>query len=265
LSGNGKNLNSLTGVALGLILLLATGSHAEEATSGTGEMVLVPAGEFFMGSDPTEGRIGFEVGVDSIPKRRISLKAFWIDRFEVTVGAYRDFVEKTGHVAPSIWKDYAMFGYPKPRDDNPVVDVNFFDARAFCEHVGKRLPTEAEWEKAARGTDGRIFPWGNDLDPRAITTEDHGRQFTTPVGSMKKDVSPYGVYDMAGNAMEWTSSLYAPYPGGMRKFKPDDRFRILRGGAWDMLAEPFARSAHRHFRLADLAQPDFGIRCAKDQ
>jgi formylglycine-generating enzyme required for sulfatase activity len=251
-------------MAVAVFLSWPTGLKADEGKTGGEEMVVVPAGEFIMGSDPTDGRIGFEVGVDSIPKRRINLGAFSIDRYEVTVGDFRKFVEKTGHAAPSLWKDYEMFGYPKPQDDHPVVDVNFFDAEAYCQSVGKRLPTETEWEKAARGTDGRIFPWGNDLDPSYVTTEDRGRRFTTPVGSMKHDVSPYGIYDMAGNAMEWTSSLYEPYPGGMRKFKADKKFRILRGGSWGMPAEPFARTAHRHFRLADLAQPDFGFRCARD-
>jgi len=228
------------------------------------DMVLIPAGEFLMGSDSMDGKIGFEVSVDSIPKHRVEVKAFYMDRFEVTVARYRKFVEATHREPPALWKDHEMFGYPPPQDDHPVVDVNFYDAKAYCQWAGKRLPTEAEWEKAARGTDGRIFPWGNQLNPDYLTTEDRGRHFTTPVGSMKQDVSPYGIYDMAGNAMEWTASLYEPYPGSARNFKPDNRFRILRGGSWGMPAQPFARTAHRHFRLADLAQPDFGFRCAKE-
>jgi formylglycine-generating enzyme required for sulfatase activity len=228
------------------------------------DMVLIPAGEFIMGSDAADGKLGFEVSVDSIPKRRVELPAFYIDRFEVTVAQYRGFAKATKHESPALWKDYKMFGYPEPADNHPVVDVNFYDAEAYCKWAGKRLPTEAEWEKAARGTDGRIFPWGNAFEPNHVATEDRGRQFTTPVGDMKLDVSPYGVYDMAGNAMEWTASLYEPYPGNSRNFKPDTRFRILRGGSWGMPGQPFARSAHRHFRLADLAQPDFGFRCAKD-
>ncbi len=227
-------------------------------------MILIPGGEFIMGSDAQDGKLGFEISVDSVPKRRVKVKAYSIDRHEVTVAQYREFVEATGHEQPAIWKDYEMFGYPPPEDRHPVVDVNFYDAQDYCRWAGKRLPNEAEWEKGARGTDGRIFPWGNDLSPDDVTTEDRGRHFTTAVGSMKKDVSTYGVYDMAGNAMEWTASVYEPYPGGIRQFKPDKRFRVLRGGSWSMPAQPFARTSHRHFRLAALAQPDFGFRCAKD-
>ncbi len=255
-----------TGVLVFCIFLFSSFSYSDVALSAEPpEMVLVPSGKFIMGNDAADGKIGFEISVDSIPKRRVRLKAFYIDRFEVTVARFRAFVEATGREPPAIWKDYAMFGYPEPEGDHPVADVNFYDAQAYCRWAGKRIHTEEEWEKAARGADGRIFPWGNHLDPEYLTTEDRGRQFTTPVGSMKKDVSPYGVYDMGGNAMEWTASIYKPYPGGLRQFSPDERFRILRGGSWAMPAQPFARTAHRHFRLTHLAQPDFGFRCAKNK
>ena len=227
-------------------------------------MVLIPAGEFTMGSDETDGRVGFEVGVDSMPKHPVSVEAFWFDHTEVPVGAYRTFVTATRHEPPAIWKDYKEFGYPQPADDHPVIDLNFYDAQAYCKWVGKRLPTEEEWEKAARGTAGRIWPWGNQLDLQQLNTEDSKRNWTTPVGSFPEGISPYGVYDMAGNAMEWTSSILKSYPGSPRTIAPDKKFRILRGGSWGMPANPFARAAHRHYRLADLAQPDFGFRCAKD-
>ena len=255
----------LSFIAILTVMVPGSDLFSKEPDPQLTEMVLIPAGEFVMGSDASDGRIGFEISVDSIPKRRVKLRAFYMDRFEVTVGQYRRFVESTGNETPALWKDYEMFGYPEPEDDHPLVDVNFYEAEAYCRWAGKRLPTEEEWEKAARGTDGRVFPWGNDLDPEYLTTEDRGRQFTTPVGSMKKDVSPFGIYDMGGNAMEWTASIYKPYPNGMRQFKPQERFRILRGGAWSMPAQPFARTAHRHYRLADLGQPDFGFRCARDK
>ena len=228
------------------------------------EMVLIPAGEFIMGSDPLEGRIGFDIGVDSIPKRRITLKAFYLDKYEVTIGAYRVFVNAMHGEAPAIWSDFSMFGYPAPQDNHPVVDVNWHAADSYCRWAEKRLPTEAEWEKAARGPDGRPWPWGGQFEPDYATTESRGRGFTTAVGSMPKDVSPYGIYDMAGNAMEWTASLYESYPGALKRVIVDQRFRILRGGAWDLLGTPFTRASNREYRLADLAQPDFGFRCAKD-
>jgi formylglycine-generating enzyme required for sulfatase activity len=234
------------------------------AASPPAEMVLIPEGEFVMGSDQSDGKIGFEVGVDSIPKHKVLVKAFWIDRYEVTIGPYRQFVKATGHEVPSIWNDYKEFGYPAPEDNHPVIDLNFYDAEAYCRWVGKRLPTEEEWEKAARGTDGRIWPWGNQLDLKQLNTEDSKHNWTTPVGSFPAGASPYGVYDMAGNAMEWTASILQSYPGSPRMITPDKKFRILRGGSWGMPANPFARAAHRHYRLAELAQPDFGFRCAKD-
>ena len=102
------------------------------------------------------------------------------------------------------------------------------------------------------------------MDLKQLNTEDSKRNWTTPVGSFPGGASPYGVYDMAGNSMEWTSSILQSYPGAIKVIAPDKKFRILRGGSWGMPANPFARAAHRSFRLAELAQPDFGFRCAKD-
>lgn len=255
-----------TGSRLLLWVILAAPATAVQAAGALppSDMVLIPAGDFVMGSDANDGKIGFEVGVDSMPKHTVSVKAFSIDRYEVTVGPYRRFVKATGHEPPAIWEDYKKFGYPAPEDDHPVIDVNYYDAEAYCEWVGERLPTEAEWEKAARGTDGRIWPWGNQLDLNRLNSEDSKRNWTTPVGRYAQGASPYGVYDMAGNAMEWTSSILQSYPGSVRTIAPDEKFRILRGGSWGMPANPFARPAHRSYRLAELAQPDFGFRCAKD-
>jgi len=265
-----SGLDRFKGVRAGLwmmlpaILIIQPALVSTSESSPTSDMVLIPEGEFVMGSDQNDGRIGFEVGVDSMPKHRVSVKPYWIDRYEVSIGPYRKFVRATGREVPSIWKDYKEFGYPAPADDHPVIDVNFYDAEAYCQWVGKRLPTEEEWEKAARGTDGRIWPWGNQLDLKRLNTEDSKRNWTTPVGSFPGGASSYGVHDMAGNAMEWTSSILQSYPGAPKMIAPDKKFRILRGGSWGMPANPFARPAHRHYRLAELAQPDFGFRCAKD-
>ncbi len=249
-----------------LVTFLVVGFFAEPGSGEEpGGMVFIPAGEFVMGSDKTDGRVGIEVGVDSMPKHPARTKAFWIDRFEVTVGEFKRFVKSSGHEAPAIWEEYKPFGYPPPDDRHPVVDVDFYDSEAYCKWAGKRLPTEAEWEKAARGTDGRIWPWGNRLEPNYLNIERRGeKNWTKPVGSFPKGVSPYGVFDMAGNAMEWTSSILKSYPNGIRSIPPDKKFRILRGGSWGMPANPFGRTAHREYRLANLAQPDFGFRCARD-
>ena len=248
-------------LGLFLAVLGAVEIHAAGPPAG---MALIPGGEFVMGSDEKDGRIGTEVGVDSMPKHTVTVKPFYIDRFEVTNGAYRKFAKATGHAPPAIWEDYKQFQYPAPSDDHPVVDVNFHDAEAYCRWAGKRLPTEEEWERAARGEDGRLWPWGNEVNVKRLNTEDSGRNWTTPVGSFPDGASPYGVQDMAGNAMEWTSSILQSYIGAPKQIPPDKKFRILRGGSWGMPADPFARAAHRHYRLADLAQPDFGIRCARN-
>jgi formylglycine-generating enzyme required for sulfatase activity len=263
-AGSLGQLGMIPWLVLSACLLLQPFVPAAGAASPPSDMVLIPAGEFVMGSDQNDGKIGFEVGMDSIPKHKVFVKSFWIDPYEVTIGPYRAFVAATGRNQPSIWKDYKEFGYPAPEDNHPVIDLNFYDAEAYCKWVGKRLPTEEEWEKAARGTDGRIWPWGNQLDLNQLNTEDSKRNWTMPVGSFSGGASPYGVYDMAGNAMEWTSSILRSYPGSPKTISPDKKFRILRGGSWGMPANPFARPAHRHYRLADLAQPDFGFRCARD-
>ena len=246
---------------LWVVLLSGAGRAGGETPA---DMVNIPGGKFIMGSDKRDGKIGFEVGIDSIPRHKVSVRAFRMDRYEVSIGQYRKFVEATGYEPPAIWKDFKEFAYPAPEEDHPVIDVNFYDAEAYCKWAGKRLPTEAEWEKAARGTDGRIWPWGNKLNLDRLNTENSRRNWTVPVRSLPEGASPYGVQGMAGNAMEWTQSILQSYPAAPRTIPPDDKFRILRGGSWGMPANPFARVAHRHFRLTHLAQPDFGFRCAKD-
>jgi len=229
-------------------------------------MVLIPAGKFLMGSTKQDGGIGIDIGVDELPQHTVDLPAFYMDQFEVTNSEYGMFREATGHPASALLtqEDFTSV-YPKPEDNHPVLDVNWNDADAFCRWAGKRLPTEAEWEKAARGTDGNFWPWGNEADPGKTNTRESRHFWTHPVGGKKGDVSPYGVYDMAGNAMEWTSSWYDAYPGSPLKRKAFGKsFKVLRGASWGTEFFPFSRVTHRFSVLPGLAQPDFGIRCAKN-
>ncbi|MBI5192685.1 MAG: formylglycine-generating enzyme family protein [Nitrospirae bacterium] len=234
------------------------------------DMVYVPAGWFLMGSTEKDGRLGQSVGVDELPQHKVYLKGFYIDRYEVTVGDYKFFLKQTNRVAPRIWtKGEWVKMYPSPEDNHPMNGVTWYDADEYCRWKGKRLPTEAEWEKSARGTDGRQWPWGNEPDsmeqPRANTL-DKGIGWTTPVGSYPAGVSPYGVHDMAGNVMEWTSSWYEAYPGStLKRDEFGQRYKVLKGGSWENHIVPYARSAYRHTVTPKWDHPGHGFRCAMDE
>ena len=246
-------------VVLSIVLSGCASANAAKAVQPSG-MVLIPAGPFLMGSAPNPALAWFEQGVDETPQHRVKLPAFWIDRHEVTEDRYADFVRQTGHRAPRLW----AAGRPR-RDDHPVIDVSWHDADAYCRWAGKRLPTEAEWEKAARGADGRTWVWGSEYRPGAANLEDGGLGDTAPVGSHPEDVSPYGVYDMTGNAMEWTASWYQAYPGStLQRDDFGEQYRVLKGGAWTTPPLPFSRAANRHAIAPKWDHPHFGVRCVKD-
>ncbi|HTP41941.1 MAG TPA: formylglycine-generating enzyme family protein [Nitrospiria bacterium] len=226
-------------------------------------MVFIPGGSFLMGSKPMDGVVGLEIGVDELPQHQVDLPGYFIDQYEVTIGAYRTFVTATGRRPPRIWADPL---YPKSSDDHPVVDVNWYDADAYCRWAGKRLPTEAEWEKAARGADGRRWPWGDRWIPGAANIQGDRRHWTAPVGSYPTDKSPYGVFDMAGNAMEWTESWYTAYPGStVKRLAFGKHFKVLKGGSWMSPVAPFTHAASRYGIGPKWDHPHFGFRCAKDQ
>ncbi len=146
-----------------------------------------------------------------------------------------------------------------------MVKVTWNDAVAFCEWAGKRLPTEPEWEKAARGTDGRVYPWGDNFDASLANVKATGLRGTTAVGSFPDGASPFGVEDMAGNVWEWTADWFQPYPGntaGNQYF--GERFRVTRGGAW-FEEPPQVATYNRNAADPDItANDDLGFRCARD-
>jgi sulfatase modifying factor 1 len=167
------------------------------------EMILIPAGEFLYGRK----------------KKRLILPEFWIDKTPVTNAEYARFVADTGHMPPKHWKGKTP---PDELLDHPVTWVSWHDAAAYAEWAGKRLPTEEEWEKAARGSDGREYPWGDRFDPSRCNTKESGIRNSTPVGQYSpQGDSPYGCVDMAGNVWEWTASDF------------DKSNKVLRGGSWD--------------------------------
>lgn len=235
------------------------------------EMVLIPEGAFLMGSSDKDGRIGKSVGVDEIPQHSVNLKAYYIDKYEVSNSDYKAFVDTAGYAPPESPSDKESYSWkgnniPVGQEDVPVTFVNWQDADAYCRWAGKRLPTEAEWEKAARGTDGRQWPWGNESRGDACNTKYTVAGRLLPKGSITGDVSPYGVYDMCGNVAEWTSSFYLPYTGStLKRGSFGEKFKVARGGSWVMPAFPYSRVSYR----ANSYSPDYkhrgvGFRCVKD-
>ena len=235
------------------------------------EMVLVPAGEFVMGtnrSDPEDTHL--KIGTvkplfkDQQPERRIRLEAFYIDKYEVTNREYQEFLKDTGYPElPGHWEDG---NFAEGQDDLPVTNVTWTEAFTYALWAGKRLPTEEQWEKAARGTDGRVFPWGEDYQKGWANVGVDGRKALARGGSFPKDVSPYQVYDMAGNVMEWTLSWYKAYPGSDYQFKKfGEEFKVLRGNGFQKGGHYFL-DAYRFAFYRTEARPEeyfenVGFRC----
>lgn len=242
-----------------------------------GEMVVVPAGKFKMGTDLKNADAA------SRPMHEVSLGGYRIDKYLVTNAQYARFLAATGHRPPSDWKGGKI---PQGTLLRPVTMVNWFDAAAYAKWAGKRLPTEAEWEKAARGTDARRWPWGNEMDPKRLNTY-YNFGSSSDVTAYSSGVSPYGAYDMAGNVDEWTSSDFVPYKGTDAEaevFQPkvakvqndEDRamklsdmvpakgqYKVLRGGSWK--GDPFSTSSyHRDYSWPNYASDFYGFRCASD-
>jgi formylglycine-generating enzyme required for sulfatase activity len=210
-------------------------------------MVLVPAGQFVMGQGSDE--------------HTPSVNAFFIDKYEVTNALHKVCVTARGCSMPSDQVTYNNPAY----GDYPVVFVNWKHAMAYCEWRGARLPTEAEWEKAARGTDGRNYPWGEGTGCN-LANASGCEGSTSQVGSYPDGTSVYGAYDLAGNVSEWVSSLYKSYPYSPVDGREDlnsDGLRVLRGGNWN-LNFIFLRTWYRNPADPEIPLDRVGFRCAKD-
>jgi len=275
-------------------------------------MVYVPAGEFEMGNTGIQwiwggslkdGDLDLQVFTDEQPGHTVHLDAFWIDQTEVTVAMFRIFAEATGYETTAEREDWgnpwtegpmeeewpkvpgADWRHPRgpessAEDDHPVVQVSWEDAAAYCEWAGGHLPTEAQWEKAARGTDGRMWPWGNayegargsfcdaqcPIERWKQDSFDDGYPFTAPVGSFPSGASPYGALDMAGNVWEWVADWYdEDYYGDSPAQNPlgpeSGTDRAMRGGAW-YDNESWVRCTVRHQNPPWSRCDDVGFRCA---
>jgi len=245
---------------------------AETVSKDGALMVLVPAGPFPMGV-PKGDRDG---GRDEYPRHEVYLDAYYIDKFEVTNGRYLEFVRATGHRPPQNVKDPSRNLWqggliPESIADRPVINVDWYDADAYCKWAGKHLPTEAEWEKAARGTDDRRFPWGN-VEP----THKHlnynqrwqGEKTLMPVGSYVAGKSPFGAYDMAGNVWEWVADWYDPLyyeqsPERNPKGPELGTHKVLRSSGWEV-ETPLVRSVTRVKSDPLNRNHSTGFRCAAD-
>jgi formylglycine-generating enzyme required for sulfatase activity len=241
------------------------------------EMVHIPAGKFILGSSEEEIERAFHDCQERIgdacqrrwfeaesPRRTVDLEAFWIDRTEVTNAQYQRFLEANpehpapyldaGWATPYNW-DQVKRTYPEGRANHPVVMVTWYDANAYCRGRQARLPTEAEWEKAARGTDGLTYPWGDEFDKDRCNIADSGIKDTTPVGKYSpQGDSPYGLADMAGNVWECVADNYQ----GMTTRK------VLRGGSWT--SSPVSARAARRFYFEPVNRNDnIGFRCARSE
>jgi len=295
------------------------GSLAAAPAAGDGDMVLVPEGEFIMGSDKVDREglqqqygFGSPLYLNEHPQHRLRLPAFKIDRYEVTNGEYKEFLIKArgrGRV-PEAWRfnGYglapsqanamdvellrdiaanhfkldmdtramnkaalieAMFRKQHSMDRLAVTGVTWYDADAYCRWRGKRLPSEPEWEKSARGPDGLEYPWGNRWDPNITNTGENagGDEGIVAVGSFPGNKSPYGAYDLAGNAWEWVADWYDAYPGSTEKDENyGQKFKVIRGGGGGIghyALSYFFRGAARQYAAPEMTAEDVGFRCAK--
>ncbi len=281
------------------IATLGIGSTMVSSKDGM-TLVYVPAGEFLMGSIDAD----IYAGSDEKPQHTVYLDAYWIDKTDVTNAMFAQFVqaasyktdaEKVGigysfDFSSGNWTDTRGANWQHPHgpssdisnlDNHPVAQVSWNDAKAYCEWAGRRLPTEAEWEKAARGTDGSIYPWGNDpatgnllnlADKNlnaswADKTIDDGYQFTSPVGHYPAGISPYGALDMAGNVWQWVvdwydKNYYVNSPTRNPTGPTSGDSHVLRGGSWNFRAQS-ARAACRSWNAPGFRYVSISFRCAR--
>lgn len=259
-------------VLIGVAMACAAASWAQD-NAGEGAMVAVPAGAFTMGSDTGPA--------DERPAHQVTLRSFTIDRYPVTNAQFAEFLNALGTMHrhedrlfdaddpdARIERDKSEWRARKGYENHPVIEVPWAGAREYCAWRGKRLPTEAEWEKAARGIDARKYPWGNEPPDRSHARFGAAYNETAPVDATRAGASPYGVRDMSGNAWEWVSSAYRPYPyraDDGRENMGSEPSRGTRGGGHDSPPEEITTTQRGRTLSRNPASGhhNIGFRCAK--
>lgn len=230
------------------------------------ELVLIPAGTFLYGS-----KIDDKLAENNEkPQQSLYLPDYYICKYPVTNAQYKKFVDETGHRPPDqsnviysgpVWRGNS---FPAESANHPVVCVSWEDAKAYVEWAGLGLPSELEWEKAARGVDGRVYPWGNEKDPNRCNCRESGMAGTVPVGYYKNGTSPYGCFEMAGNVWEWCNGWYSE--DNKRNDKPNEagpiggKFHVVRGGSWDHVSGDCRCTCRCFSPSVDLRFSDIGFR-----
>lgn len=267
-----NSFTSVEGLKSAVIALEKEGKE----TKSEQDMVPIPAGEFLMGSNAGQD--------DEKPPHKVYLDAYYIDKYEVTNAKYKQCVQAGKCSSPHVTTYYNMSEF----SNHPVVYVDWHQADAYCRWAGKRLPTEAEWEKAAKGEQGLVYPYGNTWDESKCNNWDYNGSLvsqmanmssnrgTTPVGIFKECVSPYGVYDLSGNVWEWVNDWYdAKYYQSLMSLptaniKPPEnpkgptsgKYKVLRGGSWGSSDEGNLRGADRSWGEPEGRSGSRGFRCA---
>ena len=275
----------LRALAYAALLIFVTAATAQEARDNPleGDMVKIPAGSFSFGTDQKDDTAeALSLGIpkpwyaDENPSQKIFLKSFYIDRHEVTNRRYKIYLEDVGAIPPLNW---SKNNFPEGKSNYPVTGVSWFDANNFCRWAGKKLPTEKQWEKAARGEGGNQYPWGNEFkaDHANLSPKAGSQNPVGPVGSHPSGATSLGVMDLIGNVWEWVEDDYAPYKGSVYRseyFGGD--YKVIRGqsardighfpGATYLAAlEKFSRAGYREFSVADQSAEDVGFRCTSDE
>jgi len=249
--------NSLFAGTLMMTVIMA-GATAQNTMPALDGMALIPAGPFLMGNNNDF----YDNDFDEQPRHVVDLPPFYMDIYPVTNQDYKTFITATGHRHPQYWSNSG--DTPTGKEKHPVTGINYFDATAFAAWKGQRLPTEQEWEKASRGTEGLRWPWGNVFDK---TKANVGLRTTTPVGAYPEGCNAYGLCDMAGNVWEWTGTWYAPYPDAppnraILRFLNDQYLSVRGGSSGSDIGS--ARGADRGIKKPMEFGPALGFRTVMD-